>query len=442
MTGVERANTKDINMRRNYLVRWGVIVIVLVLVLLPFTQFFVPFRILSNDKLDAIKPNAFDFGIPVTEIASRKPLIEIKIWIDVKNYAEGIGGWRSTLMQLLHLAWHANITIVEPCMNGGRLNSCVNRGVPVSKIFDLDDALHPYNRSLAVLVPYDEYTTYRMTTVANVKEYNVCMSRMSKKNTPIPKERCPNSTMLPKDIDAPAIRNLDSNSFIILNLEDHWINDSKLARMLGVQNENSEASELRFHPSHDQTVTRILDKAHIKDGNFSVVHWRAEKSGIDFIQCANAVLQAKTRIEQDEGRHPFILLTSLNKNASMMWGGSRIIADRNRSALVQALDMLSDHNIAKFDELMAGQLQYTDAGMLAVYDLILASKSRNFATCARDEKHGCFTGDAAKVCERCNHIGKFGKLAISLRKMSMVHADESSWGCWPKLMKTADAVEG
>ncbi len=53
------------------------------------------------------------------EITSHKPQIEIKlkgynpIWIDVKSYAKGIGGWRTMLIQLLHLASNANITNVE-----------------------------------------------------------------------------------------------------------------------------------------------------------------------------------------------------------------------------------------------------------------------------------------------------------------------------------------
>jgi hypothetical protein len=387
---------------------------------------------------------AYDAGLPLPDTHSpqlrqgpgneQAPSQENnRIWINVKTFAEGIAGWRTTLMELLHLARLANCTIVEPCMSDdGRLGSCLNSsGIPVSKLFDLSDALHPSNQHLPVLMPYNEYIIHQNSTAFLTKtEFTLCMTILRKNPS-----RCPSSKLRPLQIKPTRIRQHLSSSTLILHLEDLWHHKGSvgdLAMMLGVNNKGSVPNELLFHPSHVRKVERILRRSNITDGNFSVIHWRAEKRGLDLIECANAVLNAKNQIEQDKGSHPFIILTSLNKNASMMWAGSRNIVKGNHSTVIQALDMLRDQNFLKFDELMLGQMQIQNAGMLAIYDLILALKSKSFATCARDEKYGCNIGDAEQVCERCNHIGKFGRLAISLRKRSLIHAHDSSWGCWPQ----------
>ena len=66
-----------------------------------------------------------------------------RIWIDVTRFAEGIAGWRTSLMEILQLARAINATIVEPCMTNGRLGSCFDHKVPVSEIFDLSEAMKP-----------------------------------------------------------------------------------------------------------------------------------------------------------------------------------------------------------------------------------------------------------------------------------------------------------
>ena len=89
------------------------------------------------------------------------------------------------------------------------------------------------------------------------------------------------------------------------------------------------------------------------------------------MECANAIINAKHAMEWTTAEnHPFILITSLNKNASMMWGGSRKIANNNCSTVNQALDLLSDHGFLKFDELLMQEIGlFNDPGMLAIYDL-------------------------------------------------------------------------
>lgn len=66
------------------------------------------------------------------------------IWIDAISYAEGIAGWKTSLLELLYLAQALNATLVEPCMTLGRLGSCGDKfNIPVSDLFDLEEYKAP-----------------------------------------------------------------------------------------------------------------------------------------------------------------------------------------------------------------------------------------------------------------------------------------------------------
>ena len=426
------------------------------------------------------------------------------IWINVKTFAEGIGGWSTTLLELIRLAntttTAMGISIVEPCMLHGRLGMCVDdnnsssSSIPVSEIFDLKEVLvveRSSGRLHPIMIPHQEYNI--MNTSTSILRYNICMSRFKGNETnPIPMERCPTSTSLPRDVDLSKLLLLSqqrqassdgsssSSNNIILNLEDYWMNDCKLGKLIGIDKHVTTTNkellpQLSFHPNHIQTVERILNRVNITAGNddFSVIHWRAEKVGMNYIDCAKAVLNAKIRMmeeEQQQQQHEeggdgevqqqqrsFILLTSLNYNASRMWTGSRNAVQKT-DTVKQALDMLlSDKQFISFDNLLSQEMEdsssssrqeeetnaqqqqqqqqqryYHDSGMLAIYDLILAIKSKTFASCARDESYGC-DEVATQVCDMCNHIGKFGKLAISLRrKFNPITSNGTSYGCWPQ----------
>jgi hypothetical protein len=444
----------------------------------------------------------------------------VHIWINVKTFAEGIGGWSTTLVELIRLANttitnRSSISIVEPCMLHGRLGMCGDDNnnnsssrsipIPISEIFDMKEVLGVVQpgRLFPIMVPYHEYSMH--TSTNSMLQYNICMSRLRGNNiNPIPVTRCPTSTLLPKDVDLSKLLSLqrqassssDGNSSsssssisIILNLEDCWMNDSKLGQLIGIDKHITSNKvllpQLSFHPNHINTVDRILTRVNITGNNtFSVIHWRAEKNNMDYIDCANAVLHAKIRMmeddeeeadgsdvvdegqQQEQKHHSFILLTSLNYNASKMWTGSRNAVNKV-DTVKQALDMLLiDNQFIAFDNLLSQEMEdssssssreeetdgyhhqggvvqqrqqyyYHDSGMLAIYDLILAIKSKTFASCARDESYGC-DDVATAVCDRCNHIGKFGKLAISLRrKFNPITSNGTSWGCWPQPKKMA-----
>eukprot|EP00985_Skeletonema_marinoi_P015867 scaffold8315_cov116-Skeletonema_marinoi.AAC.1 len=117
----------------------------------------------------------------------------------------------------------------------------------------------------------------------------------------------------------------------------------------------------------------------------------------------------------------------------MMWSGSRnSIVNGTTTTPQHALHyLLHDNGFIKIDGLLEMQAKkvHNDPGMLAIYDLIIATKANNFATCARDGKTGC-NGVTRRLCDACNHVGKFGRLATSLRKEDGDHRG-SSFECWP-----------
>jgi len=349
-------------------------------------------------------------------------------------------------MELLKLARaiNGNVTIVEPCMINGRLDSCrpgKHKGIPVSKVFDLSGAMQSLDHHCPLMASYDKYQAHLRfnndeTVPGQIKD-TICVSNKF--------SRCSEGAKSIGKIDKVGFqRSIANSTLTVLQLENYWRMESigNLRKLFGVKQIKAPFNQLSFHPNHIQTVEEVLQKANIADKNFSLIHWRAEKAGMNFRECAKAVLNAKRtllkkRFQDNDteggGNHSFLLLTSLNKNAEMMWSGSRQIAKTsstsNNTALAALNYLMEEQGFLKFDELM-GNRSIEDPGMLAVYDLIVATKSKDFASCARDKGHGC-SDVSTQMCEKCNHVGKFGGLAISLRDSSDMHTKDSSWGCWP-----------
>ena len=109
------------------------------------------------------------------------------LWIDAVTYAEGIAGWKTSLLELFYFAQKiGGATLVEPCMSSGRLRSCGSdgyktRGVPVSEIFDLDEYMKPPYSSddtsskYPVMVSYDDYQRILGSTTTTFGMVKVCM---------------------------------------------------------------------------------------------------------------------------------------------------------------------------------------------------------------------------------------------------------------------------
>ena len=274
------------------------------------------------------------------------------LWLDAITYAEGIAGWKTSLLELLYFAQKVNggvggATLVEPCMTSGRLRSCgryETRGVPVSEIFDLDEYMtHPSDGNggkYPVMVSYDDYQSIvGNTTVAKT---NVCM--LHSKSLSYDK-RCTNYTswiMTMKQNNLQRMMDNSNQQHFILHMEDYWRGSVyELGWQLGMYIPNDkqerfvkgmeiphkgvfEGKTIPFHRMHVQFVDDLLQRANITNDNFSAVHWRAEKKGMDFMRCARAVNEVKhimlremmtsnaTRKDEESSQHKFVLMSSLN----------------------------------------------------------------------------------------------------------------------------------
>jgi len=398
------------------------------------------------------------------------------LWIDGETYAEGIAGWKISLLELLYVAQKIDATLVEPCMSSGRLRSCryEPRGIPVGDIFDLDEYMKPSSggsNKFPVLVPYDDYQKALGNTTVGPMVAKVCMTNNPRKfNLP----RCTKGTTRIIKMKQNSIQRMMDKSeqeHFVLHMEDYWRQTSiyKLGWQLGmyIPDDEDERFErgmnipaeqvfedqtLPFHPRHVQFVDDLLHISNITNNNFSAIHWRAEKEGMDFVRCARAVNEAKrimlhkmmsstnaTQKKEESRQHKFVLLSSLNENEDMMWLESRktVINENRTKSSQQALGYLRDNGFIKIDGLLEAQAEtkkVDDQGMLAIYDLIIATKASNFATCARGGKAGC-NAVTNELCDACNHVGKFGHFAISLRKQKADRRESSSWECWPSEVK-------
>jgi len=269
-----------------------------------------------------------------------------RIWIDVETYAEGIGGWTYSLLELLHLAEILCATLVEPCMTGGRIGSCgksehhnivTEFEVPTSEVFDMSKYKKSIDGKYPALATYDDYQRHLDAEGGGVVK--LCMTHVLKD------KKCSIESLPPGEISEDKFHQIlrESKGNFVLNVENYFRHAShfkKLCKLLGVNVNRNEMSKvpLPFHPKHIQFVDEILQRANMTDDNFSAIHWRAERKGMDFMKCARVVADAKHAMvkkmryhKKKEANHKFLLLSSLNEDTAKMWKGSRSMVGRKNS---------------------------------------------------------------------------------------------------------------
>lgn len=371
------------------------------------------------------------------------------IWIDAISYAEGIAGWKTSLLELLHLAKTIDATLVEPCMESGRLGSCGGGGknkIPVSEIFDLAKHMTPSDgKEFPLLASYDNYQAALDDSDSDIRTIKLCL--LNNLRLPID-ERCSADTTRVRDMEQNVIKDIldeaTENNFI-LHMEDYWRGSlDDLGWQLGPMefpgSEEFESKIIQFHSKHLQFVDDLLQRGNITSNNFSAIHWRAENVDMNFTRCAIAVNNVKSIMLKsmanniaetgEESRHKFVLLSSLNEDSDKMWSTFKNMPKSGEDPVRKALGyLLHDNGFVKIDDLLDNEEKLLDSGMLAIYDLIIASKANNFASCVRNGAVGC-TESSQQLCEECNHVGKFGKLATLFRQESVNNVG-SSWECWP-----------
>ena len=170
-------------------------------------------------------------------------------------------------------------------MTNGRLGSCADHTIPVSEIFELSYAMQPTN-GCPLMVPYQEYMEFCSTTTSNnttTIEHGVCTSKLKD-------QKCSPGTKMPAKINQSTFRNDTVNSsksdLAIIRVEHYWAHHSigYLANLLGKK--MPKLKHLEFHPQHVNTIKDVLRKSNVSDDNFSVIHFRAEKDGMDYTKCA------------------------------------------------------------------------------------------------------------------------------------------------------------
>ncbi|GFH59598.1 hypothetical protein CTEN210_16074 [Chaetoceros tenuissimus] len=338
------------------------------------------------------------------------------IWIHVGGFGEGMSKWRHSVPQLLGFARLINATLVEPCMHDGRLYSCKNfPNVTLSSVFSDAEQYKTSTASSrsALMATYDEFMKLSQS---NTTELKFCLHKGSCGNTE-------NYFMKP----IPFLHNISKYALgsgnLVLNIPYFWINAFEVNE---VETIKPETSLIEFHQRHHKKVDEILHRANITNDEFAIIHWRGEVKNMDYRACARKIIQGKSKMIQNGGditSFPFMLMSSINEDTSTMWGGAKIMAENSNSSVKEALQTLHQAGFLKLDYLMTENEKQSleDFGILAVYELILAARSRRFATCTRRDCRG-------DVCQKCNYPGGFSEYAVDYRQLQ---GSKSSDTCWP-----------
>lgn len=389
-------------------------------------------------------------------------------FIEVSGFTEGISGWRITLNQVLRVVEVIpGASLVEPCMINGRLLACGSEypaelegsPVPVSEVFDMTWALQSGDDGQPpTMALYGEYLRHTQQQEADagkeVKHFPICLKASQ--------QECPEPYILrwqyPHILDS-AINDDEISVYTVytcwwgrcaLELDRHFLLRNGYPRpedplWLSSASVATPGTQLELHPRNVQTVKDVLAGAGISE-RYSLLHWRAERPNLDYIKCAETLVTARhnllaNNLDSDVS-HPFLLMTSVNEDSNQQWNGAILGDIASNGTPKEALDILANDGFVRFDQLMRdANVPVQDPGMLGVYDLILATMAQYFATCTnapggqgggkgKGVPPGC-TEEQRRICNECNYIGKFARLATDMRLEKTPGLEELTLGCWP-----------
>lgn len=388
----------------------------------------------------------------------------VRLWIYITTWQEGMASWFISLSQAVVLAKQLNATLVEPCIRDGRLVSCAindslmtsnKKAIPLSHVVDLNRLLKYYEHGMASYQEFQRQTktsnsvdsvqqeTPLIADATTIPTFHVCMRGYSGTN-------CSDADTFPSYYKANSIPSLNealnstqTNSMTVLEVENYgkngFLNLEWMRQPSAIHDvEWIQRDFLRVAPEHVTATAKLLKAMNIpSDQPFSVLHWRAELPDIDYIKCAQRIIEAReVMLKANEmignnettptssPKHPFILMSSLNTNANFMWGGAKRMADSTNasSPSQQALRMLLQAGFHKLDQVMDYD-HLEDPVLLAAYDVVIASKAQQFTSCTK----ACAR---SSICAACNWQGSFSAFAVNQRKYVM---NKTSLECWPEL---------
>ena len=187
--------------------------------------------------------------------------------------------------------------------------------MPVSEVLDLSWAFQSFDGRPPLMVSYKDYQNQLEQFNGKQVNHALCLDRREEENQ---------SPHCEHDGAAMAEDILDTEQLTNIGIYYYWWRTSikSLHDMMkaGPVPDNADRRTLFLHPQHMRTVQKILQSANITNNEFSVVHWRGEKEGMDLMECAKAVIDTRRTIEEMDtarirGGHPFVLMTSLNEDS-------------------------------------------------------------------------------------------------------------------------------
>jgi hypothetical protein len=347
------------------------------------------------------------------------------LWINVKVWKEGIGHWTYSFSQLLALAKKLNATLVEPGIMDGRL--VVEGNLWFSDVFDRR-LLEDYHAKFATLQQFQEVASDETPV------FDLCLKKKLCRN---PKECSglrPSCHGIPTSFGKRSSGILEraiassQNRRTVLNIHQYWVNslNKMYLRQNGTRTKLVEETQVdRITDHHLRFVDELYDMADASlermgiAGDYAVIHWRAEKKKLNYMECARGVVRTKDAMDLSPNA-TFVLISSLMQDSAMEWAGAARQAE-NTSA-PQALDFLmNDHSFLKVGSVV-NTTEVKDLVVYSVLDLIVSLKATDFSTCDKS----CHTPNL--YCKQCNHQGHFAMLAMDMRGAS----NKDSLACWPQ----------
>jgi hypothetical protein len=162
--------------------------------------------------------------------------------------------------------------------------------------------------------------------------------------------------------------------------------------------------------------------------NYAVIHWRAEKGGMDYLQCTERIVATKKAMETSNRfahtNMTFVLASSLNMDTSKECGGTFRLAQNTTApeALAYLMNNYKDHQFRKINQDVLLGRDTEDLIVNSVVDLIVARRVTTFSSCMRT------CAKLYRYCLVCNYPGHYTEYIMELRRFALLATNEIGCG--------------
>ena len=379
---------------------------------------------------------------PATDLVTTNP--RPILWIHVVSFGEGMASWKMSFTFLLGAAKHLGATLVEPCIQNGRLHSCaleqnITAAIRLRHVFDLDKIkqVYPYVVSYEEFVKETNYFYNSSTGHGHLPNTDntivTCLSERdplcgSIKNSYGVKRSKFMYDARDKAIQATTL--LEIVQFDRWSLQKWKKKEDNGSTTLVMDSLGLKPEQLLHFPSslYGKVESMLHDALNIsKRTPFAAIQWRPEQMKAGYTECAQAILDARGIISQQDDipMENFVLISPLSLVHSLQWGGVANEADANINTSYPSLQHLYNNGFKKLDQSFGstGSETIPDEVFLYIYDMILAQKAKSFTTCS-----GC---SPREFCSKCNWQKEASKFAVYLRS-EYTGGQGKTNTCWPR----------